>query len=66
MRMPIVMVGKWVKQFAEGRTDVHDLQCSGQSSDCMSFDNVQQLRVLLKKDHCMTISELCFHLQATD
>ncbi len=41
--MSLVMVLKWVKQFAVGRTDVHYLQRSKQTSDSMSFDNVPQL-----------------------
>ncbi len=62
MCMSLVMVGKWVKQFTERRTDVHDVQRSERLTDSMSFDNMQQLN-LLKEDYCMMISELCFHLQ---
>ncbi len=45
-----VIVGKWIKQFAEGRTDVHNVQHSGRLSGSMSFDNVQQLHDLLYND----------------
>ncbi len=27
--MSLVMAGKWLKQFAKGRTDIHNLQYSG-------------------------------------
>ncbi len=60
-----MMVGKWVKQFTVGRTDVHDLQHSGWPSDSMLFDNVQHLYNLLEDGH-MTILESCFHLQTID
>ncbi len=66
MHATLVIVEKQVKQFAEGRTNVHNLQCSGPPSDGMSFDNVQQLCNLLEKDCRMMISELCCHLQAID
>ncbi len=56
--MLLVVIGKWIKQFVLGRTDVHNLQSSGEPSDNVSFDNVQQLCHLLE-DHHMTILELC-------
>ncbi len=64
--MSLVMVGKWVKQFAEERTDVHYLQCSGQPSNSMSFNNVQQRYDLLEENRCVPILELCFYLQIID
>ncbi len=54
--MLFMMAGKWVKQFAEGKTDVHNLQHGGQPSDSMSFDSVQQLHDLLEEDcHVMIL-----------
>ncbi len=58
--MQCAMVGKWVKQFTEGRADVNDLQHSRQLSDSMSLDNMQQLRDLLDEDCCETIFGIVF------
>ncbi len=64
--MTITMVGQWVKQFEEGWTDVNNTEQTGQPSDSMTIENIQQLRDLLEED-CRTImSELCFCLQAAD
>ncbi len=50
--MSLVMVRKWVKQFAKGRTDVRNLQCSKRLSDdlqCSKLlsDNLQCSKRLL-------------------
>ncbi len=64
--MTITMVGRWVIQFEEGRTDVNNAEQTGRPSDSMAIENIQQLRDLLEEDRCMTVSELCFHLLAAD
>ncbi len=63
--MSLVVLWKLLKQFAERRTDVHNLQRGGWLLYSMSLNNVQRLLNLLE-DRCMTILELCFHLQAMD
>ncbi len=60
------MVGHWVKQFEEGKTDVNKVERTGRPSDSMTIENIQQLRDLLEEDRRMTVSELCFRLQAAD
>ncbi len=35
-------------------------------SNSMTIENIQQLRDLLEEDRRMTVSELCFHLQAAN
>ncbi len=64
--MTITMVGRWVKQFEEGRTDANNAERTGRPSDSMIIENIQQLRNLLEEDRRMTVSELCFRLQAAD
>ncbi len=64
--MTIAMVGRWVKQFEEGITDVNNAERTSQPSDSMNIENIQQLCDLLEKDHRMTVSELCVRLQAAD
>ncbi len=65
--MYIQMVRRWMRAYREeGRTDVHDAPRSGRPSDSKTFENVQQIRDLLYEDHRMTISELCFRLQAPE
>ncbi len=55
-----------MKQFEEGRTDVNNAEQTGQPSDSMTIENIQQLCHLLEENRHMTASELCFHLQAAD
>ncbi len=64
--MTITMVGRWVKQFEEGRTNMNNRERTGRPSDSMTIENIQQLRDLLEEDRCMTVSELCFHLQVAN
>ncbi len=64
--MTIIMVGRWVKQFEEGRTDVNNVERTGRPSDSMTIEKIQQLRDLLEEDRRMTVSELRFRLQAAD
>ncbi len=64
--MTITMVGCWVKQFEEGRTDVNNAEQTGRRSDSMTIENIQQLCNLLEEDRRMTVSELCFCLQAAN
>ncbi len=64
--MTITMVGRWVKQFEEGRTDVNNAKRTGRPSDSMNIENIQQLHDLLEEDCRTTVSELCFHLQVAD
>ncbi len=64
--MTITMVGRWVKQFEEGGTDVNNAERNGQPSDSMTIENIQQLQDLLEEDCRITVSELCFHLQSAD
>ncbi len=64
--MSLVMVGKWVKQFDAGRTDVHDLERSEHPSDSMTFENIQSVPDLLEEDRNRTICELCLHLQSSE
>ncbi len=44
----ITMVGRWVKQFEEGRADVNNVEQTGRPSDMMTIENknIQQLRDL--------------------
>ncbi len=39
--MTITMVGRWVKQFEEGRTDVNNAEQTGRPSDIMTIENIQ-------------------------
>ncbi len=59
------MVGRWVKQFEEGRADVNTERTS-RHSESMPIENIQQLCDLLEEDCRMTVSELCFRLQVAD
>ncbi len=38
--MTITMVGLWVKQFEEGRTDVNNAERTGRPSDSMTIENI--------------------------
>ncbi len=63
--MSFVMVEQWVKQFTEGRTNIHNLW-RWLLDSMVLFDYVQQLHDLLEEDRRMINLELCFHFQATD
>ncbi len=64
--MIITIVGCWVKQFEEGRTDVNNAERTGRPADTMTIENIQQPRDLLEEDRRMTVVELFSHLQVAD
>ncbi len=56
--MSLRHVYKWVQQFKEGRSVVHDDERTSQLSDALTDDAIAAVRVLLEENCRCTISNL--------
>ncbi len=53
--MSVQMVRTWVREFKEGRTEVHDIPRAGRPSDAVNENSITAVRSLLDTDRRLTI-----------